>query len=44
MRRYVHYTTKIPGGHGAVREVIDMIIDSKENFDSKLEELLKDLR
>ena len=44
MRRYVHYTTIIPGGHGAVREVIDMIIDSRENFDSKLEELLKDLR
>ena len=44
MRRYVHYTTKIPGGHGAVREVIDMIIDSRENFDSNLEELLKDLR
>ena len=44
MSRYVHYTTKIPGGHGAVREVIDMIIDSRENFDSKLEELLKDLR
>ena len=44
MRGYVHYTTKIPGGHGAVREVIDMIIDSRENFDSKLEELLKDLR
>ncbi len=44
MRRYVHYTTKIPGGHGAVREVIDMIIDSRENFDSKLEKLLKDLR
>tara|TARA_Y100001978_G_scaffold34137_1_gene29930 strand:+ start:326 stop:862 length:537 start_codon:yes stop_codon:yes gene_type:complete len=44
IKRYVHYTTKIPGGHGAVREVIDMIIDSRENFDSKLEELLKDLR
>ena len=44
MKKYSHYTTKLSGGHGAVREVIDMIIESRDNFDSKLEELLKELR
>ena len=44
MKKYSHYTTELSGGHGAVREVIDMIIESRDNFDSKLEELLKELR
>jgi 3-deoxy-D-manno-octulosonate 8-phosphate phosphatase (KDO 8-P phosphatase) len=35
--RHVHYVTRNPGGHGAVREVIELILDSQ----GKLKPLLK---
>jgi 3-deoxy-D-manno-octulosonate 8-phosphate phosphatase (KDO 8-P phosphatase) len=29
VKKQVHYVTKIPGGKGAVREVIDLILRKK---------------
>ena len=29
VKRLVHYTTRHGGGHGAVREICDLIIDAK---------------
>ena len=39
-----HYVTKTPGGKGAVREVIDMLIASRGDFDQLLDQLLSELR
>ena len=39
-----HYVTKSPGGKGAVREVIDMLIASRGDFDQLLDQLLSELR
>mgnify|MGYP005693062805 FL=1 len=41
---YVHYTTEVEGGKGAVREVIDLLIESKGDFTKQLDKLLSDLR
>ena len=41
---YAHYTTAVEGGKGAVREVIDLLIESKGDFSEQLDKLLNDLR
>ena len=41
---YAHYTTALEGGKGAVREVIDLLIESKGDFSEQLDKLLSDLR
>ena len=41
---FSHYITTLEGGKGAVREVIDLLIESRGDFTSKLDELLHDLR
>ena len=41
---YAHYTTAVEGGKGAVREVIDLLIESKGDFSEQLDKLLSDLR
>ena len=41
---YAHYITKSSGGKGAVREVIDMLIASRGDFEQLLDELLSELR
>lgn len=41
---YAHYTTSLAGGKGAVREVIDMLIESRGNYTAHLDKLLKELR
>jgi len=42
--RHAHYITSKAGGHGAVREVIDLIISSRGNFDDAINQLLSELR
>ena len=42
--RHAHYITSKAGGHGAVREVIDLIISSRGNFDDAINLLLSELR
>ena len=42
--KYTHYTTTKAGGEGAVREVIDLIIESRGDFDGSINKLLSDLR
>lgn len=32
LRETVHYTTLLPGGHGAVREVCDLILDAQDKL------------
>jgi 3-deoxy-D-manno-octulosonate 8-phosphate phosphatase (KDO 8-P phosphatase) len=41
---YSHYTTLLEGGKGAVREVIDLLIESKGDFTEQLDKLLSELR
>ena len=41
---YSHYTTSLEGGKGAVREVIDLLIESKGDFTEQLDKLLSELR
>ena len=41
---FSHYIPTLEGGKGAVREVIDLLIESRGDFTSKLDELLDDLR
>ena len=41
---YSHYTTLLEGGKGAVREVIDLLIESRGDFTEQLDKLLIDLR
>ena len=41
---YVHHTTTLAGGSGAVREVIDMLIESRGDYKKYLDKLLKELR
>ena len=41
---YAHYTTAVEGGKGAVREVIDLLIESKGDFSEQIDKLLSDLR
>ena len=42
--KHAHYITSKAGGHGAVREVIDLIISSMGNFDDAINQLLSELR
>ena len=35
------YTTKVPGGHGAVREVIELLLNAQDKFTMALEKLSK---
>ena len=42
--KHAHYITSKAGGHGAVREVIDLIISSRGNFDDAINLLLSELR
>ena len=42
--KYTHYTTTKAGGEGAVREIIDLIIESRGDFDGSINKLLSDLR
>ncbi len=37
LRKYVHYWTRRAGGHGALREVVDLILDAQ----GKLEDFIK---
>ena len=39
-----HYTTLLEGGKGAVREVIDLLIESRGDFTEQLDKLLSELR
>jgi 3-deoxy-D-manno-octulosonate 8-phosphate phosphatase (KDO 8-P phosphatase) len=32
LRRYVHYVTREPGGHGAVRETIELLLSAQGKF------------
>jgi len=41
LRRYVHYVTREPGGHGAVREVIELILSSQGKFKPILDHFLR---
>ena len=42
--KHTHYTTTKAGGEGAVREVIDLLIESRGDFDGSINKLLSDLR
>jgi len=42
--KHAHYITSKAGGHGAVREIIDLIISSRGNFDDAINDLLSELR
>jgi len=41
LRRYVHYVTKQPGGRGAVREVIELILSARGKWDPILRHYLR---
>jgi len=41
LRRHVHYTTQQPGGRGAVREVIELILSAQGKWDAVLEHYLR---
>ena len=41
---YSHYTTFLNGGKGAVREGIDLLIESRGDFTEQLDKLLSELR
>ena len=41
LRRYVHYETEQPGGFGAVREVIELILTAQGKWDAVLEHYLR---
>ena len=41
---YAHYTTLLEGGKGAVREVIDLLIQSRGDFTEQLDKLLSELK
>jgi len=40
LRRYVHYVTRAPGGLGAVRETIELILDAQGKFRPILNDFL----
>ena len=40
LRRHVHYMTRHPGGMGAVREVIELILSAQGKWDAVLERCL----
>jgi len=37
MDKYVHFRTKLPGGHGAVREVVDRLLQEQGKWDKLME-------
>ena len=41
LRRYVHYVTKQPGGRGAVREVIELILSAQGKWEAVLKHYLQ---
>jgi 3-deoxy-D-manno-octulosonate 8-phosphate phosphatase (KDO 8-P phosphatase) len=41
LRRHVHYVTRQPGGMGAVREVIELILSAQGKWDAVLEYYLR---
>jgi 3-deoxy-D-manno-octulosonate 8-phosphate phosphatase (KDO 8-P phosphatase) len=41
LHRYVHYTTKQPGGMGAVREVIELILSAQGKWDAVVKHYLR---
>jgi 3-deoxy-D-manno-octulosonate 8-phosphate phosphatase (KDO 8-P phosphatase) len=41
LRRYVHYITRQPGGTGAVREAIELILSAQDKWDAVLEHYLR---
>ena len=41
LRRYVHYTTRRPGGQGAVREVIELILTAQGKWNTILKHYLR---
>jgi len=41
LRRNVHYVTRYPGGNGAVREVIELILSAQGKWDAVLEHYLR---
>jgi len=41
LRRYVHYVTQQPGGMGAVREVIELILSAQGKWNAVLEHYLR---
>jgi len=41
LRRYVHYVTKQPGGRGAVREVIELILTAQGEWDAVLKHYVR---
>ncbi len=41
LRRYVHYWTRQPGGHGAVQETIELILSAQGKWDAILDRYLK---
>jgi 3-deoxy-D-manno-octulosonate 8-phosphate phosphatase (KDO 8-P phosphatase) len=41
LRRFVHYLTRQPGGRGAVREIIELILHAQDKWDSVSERFLK---
>ncbi|MGH9454002.1 MAG: KdsC family phosphatase [Terriglobia bacterium] len=40
LRRHVHYVTRNPGGHGAVREAVELILDAQGKLKPLLEHYL----
>jgi len=41
LRKHVHYVTKAPGGLGAIREVVELILDSQGKWKAVLEDYLR---
>jgi 3-deoxy-D-manno-octulosonate 8-phosphate phosphatase (KDO 8-P phosphatase) len=41
LRRYVHYVTRQPGGAGAVRETIELILSAQGKWDAVIEHYLR---
>ena len=38
VKEIAHYVTKVPGGHGAVREIIELILKAQNQWDSVLKQ------
>ncbi len=41
VKEYAHYVTTVPGGDGAVREVVEIILDSQGLMDEAIEKIWK---
>ena len=41
VRRYAHYTTQLPGGRGATREVCELIMQAQGTLDAQLAPYMK---